>query len=111
MSYDIKLCAKIEGTDIYARVAEPEISKPSHNMRSLFVTSMEWNYKQGDIYKCKDVVKYAENGIFNMLNNSNIRFTFGTDNIVYAITVLSSLLDCIKETSKEIPIEHLYMRW
>ena len=47
MSYDICLKAKLEGTNKYVTVSEPECCSPTYNLRKIFVKSMGWDYEHG----------------------------------------------------------------
>ena len=44
MSYGICLKAKIDVTNKYVTVAEPECCSPTYNLRKIFVKSMGWDY-------------------------------------------------------------------
>ena len=105
MSYDICLKAKIDGTDKYVTVAEPECCSPTYNLRKIFVKSMGWDYEYG-LYPCADVLEYIHRGLSELTMNGS---EWGT--VETAIKVLTSVQKCILETSKKIPIEHLYMSW
>ena len=50
MSYDIRLAVKVDGTDIFADIAEPELASPTFNLREMFETCMDWDYSQGVYY-------------------------------------------------------------
>ena len=115
MSYDIRLAVKVDGTDILADVAEPELASPTFNLREMFVTCMDWDYSQGVYYPCKEVTEKVKRGIeelykfpekYDKLNPPN-----GWGDRRGAIKALESLETCIEETAKKIPIDHLYMRW
>lgn len=115
MSYDIRLAVKVDRTDIFADVAEPELSSPTFNLREMFETCMDWDYSQGVYYPCKEVAEKVKRGIeelykfpekYDKLNPPN-----GWGDRRGAIKTLESLETCIEETAKRIPIEHLYMSW
>jgi hypothetical protein len=115
VSYDIRLAVKVDGTDIFADIAEPELASPTYNLREMFETCMDWDYSQGVYYPCKEVAEKVQRGIvelyrfpvkYDMLNSSN-----GWGDRYGAIRALKSLRDCIEETTKKVPIEHLYMSW
>lgn len=115
MSYDIRLAVKVDGTDIYADIAEPEYSSPTYNLRDMFVTCMDWNFKQGNYYKCEDVLNKVERGIRELTSKPHIYNQHnppnGCGSREGAIETLESLKACILEQAKYIPIEHLYMCW
>lgn len=115
VSYDITLAVKVDGTDIFAYVAEPELSSPTYNLREMFTTCMDWDYSQGVYYPCDVVAEKVQRGIedlykfpakYDKLNPSN-----GWGSRKAALDTLKSLRACIEETTKKIPIEHLYMSW
>ena len=115
MSYDIRLAVKVDGTDFFADIAEPELSSPTFNLREMFETCMDWDYSLDVYYPCKEVAEKVKKGIeelnkfpekYNKYNSPN-----GWGNRMDAINVLESLADCIRETTDDIPIEHLYMSW
>ena len=115
MSYDIRLAVKVDGTNLYADIAEPERSSPTYNLRDMFVACMDWDYSQGEYYKCEEVLQKVERGIrelstrpsvYNKYNPSN-----GWGSRTGAIEALESLRECIYEEAEYIPIEHLYMHW
>lgn len=115
MSYDIRLAVKVDGTDIFADIAEPELSSPTYNLREMFETCMDWDYSQGVYYPCKEVAEKVKRGIeelrkfpekYDKFNPPN-----GWGSREGALRTLVSLGECIEETTKKIPIEHLYMSW
>lgn len=115
MSYDIRLAVIVDGTNIYAAVAEPELSSPTYNLRDMFVACMNWDYSMGEYYPCADVIEKADRGIAELKKHPKKYDKFNPPNgwgdRRGAIRVLESLDDCIKETAEKIPIEHLYMSW
>ena len=115
VSYDITLAVKIDGTDLFAYVAEPELSSPTYNLREMFETCMDWDYSQGVYYPCKEVAEKVKMGIEELYKFPEKYDKFNPPNgwgdRRGAIRVLESLDDCIKETAEKIPIEHLYMSW
>lgn len=115
VSYDISLAVKVDGTSIYANIATPELSDPTFNLREMFVACMNWDYSLGIYYPCKEVAEKVERGIkelykfpekYDKFNSPN-----GWGDRRGAIETLESLETCIEETTREIPIEHLYMTW
>lgn len=115
MSYDLRICVKAEGVDCYPPVACPELDHPTYNLRDMFVACMDWEYKQGKIYKCSEIIGNVERGIKELKTNSQKYKQYnppnGWGNIEAALEALVSLKDCIYETAEDIPIECLYMRW
>ena len=115
MSYDLQICVKVEGADYYPPIAYPDYDHPTYNLRDMFVKCMDWEYVQGNIYKCSDIIGNVERGI-NELETKRAKYTKynppnGWGNIDSALKALVSLKNCIYETAEYIPIEHLYMRW
>ena len=115
MSYDIRICVKVDGIDKYAEIARPEYDSPTYNLRDMFVACMGWDYEQGEYYRCNYVIGKIEHGIRELHTNRaeyekyNPPNGWGTLN--GAIRVLESLRDCIYENAEDIPVECLYMRW
>ena len=114
MSYGICLKAKIDGTDKYVTVAEPECCSPTYNLRKIFVKSMGWDYEHG-LYPCSDVLEYIHRGLSELtINGSEYRKLEppnGWETVETAIETLTCVQKCILETSKKIPIEHIFFSW
>ena len=114
MSYDICLKAKIDGTGKYITVAYPECCSPTYNLRKIFVKSMGWDYEHG-LYPCSDVLEYIHRGLSELTMNGSkyrkLEHLNGWGTVETAIETLTRVQKCILETSKKIPIEHLYMSW
>lgn len=115
MSYDIRLAVIVDGTNIYAAVAGPELSSPTFNLRDMFVACMAWDYSMGEYYPCADVIEKVKRGIAELKKNpkkyDKLNPPNGWGNREGALHALVSLRDCIYETAEKIPIEHLYMTW
>lgn len=115
MSYDIRICVKVDGTDRFAVIARPEYDSPTYNLRDMFVACMGWNYKQGEHYRCNHVIGKVEHGIrelhTNLAEYEKYNPPNGWGTLDGAIKVLESLRDCIYENAEDIPMECLYMRW
>lgn len=115
MSYDLRIMVKIEGCGIYKTIATPEYDNPTYNLRKMFVACMDWNYKQGEIYKCSDIINNVNKGITELESNRKQYEIYnpanGWGDLDNAIVVLKSLRDCIYEHAEEIPIDCLYMSW
>jgi hypothetical protein len=113
MSYDIRVAVKVEGCGKFADIAEPEYSSPTYNLRDMFVAATGWNYKQGEYYKCTDVMDNIKQGIQNLTYNnySELAPSNGWGTQSSAIHALQSMKQCIEEQAKEIPMDCLYVCW
>ena len=111
MSYGICLKEKIEGTNKYVTVAEPECCSPTYNLRKIFVKSMGWDYEHG-YNPCSDVLEYIHRGLSELIINGSeyrkLEPSNGWGAVETAIKVLTSIQKCILKTSKKIPVDHLY---
>ena len=107
MSYGICLKEKIEGTNKYVTVAEPECCSPTYNLRKIFVKSMGWDYEHG-LYPCSDVLEYIHRGLSELtINGSEYRKLEppnGWGPVETAIETLTSVQTCTLEHSKQIPM-------
>lgn len=115
MSYDLELGVKIDGTDLYAVVARPSYT-PTYNIGEMLRVAMDWDFVQGDWYKCEEVLPNIERGV------RELHFVLAIVILIYdenawgtvgdARDALESLRDCIYETARyHVPIEHLWVRW
>lgn len=127
MSYDIRICCKVQDLEKYVVVATPEYDSPTYNLSDIFSKSMDWDYSQSKqnnegewetcYYRCDDVYEYVCRGIKELrLNKESYRCLEpenGWGKVESAMVALSSLRECIETTVEdlEIPLEHLYMRW
>ena len=117
VSYDISINVKVEGIDRYIEIASPEYCNPTYNLGEMFRACMNWDYSQGEYYKCSEIMSRIECGInsltYNRIDYEKYNPANGWGNINDALEVLESIRDCIYETEKTrvIPIEHLYLRW
>lgn len=115
MSYDLRISVKVDGTDLYAQIDTPEYDCPTYNLGEMFRKSMDWDFFQGERYKCSEVLKNIERGIQELKENSEFykQFEPGNDwgTVRSASGTLISLRDCIYENAEDIPIEHLYVTW
>lgn len=113
MSYDISINAKIEGVDRYTFLDEPTYSSPTYNLRDMFVACMNWEYRQGEYYKCSEIIGNINRGIDELTNKRNEYKKYnpsnGWGNIDDALLVLKSIYKCIYE--QDMPLEYLYLRW
>ena len=117
MSYDLKVAVKVEGCGEYADIAEPEYANPTYNLRDMFVACMNWDYKQGEYYRCDKVISKIEHGIKELRENRGAYEKYIPDGLLLgdqisdAVDALESLKVCICDQAEEIPLKCLYMRW
>ena len=115
MSYDLRISVKIDGTDLYAKIAEPEYDSPTYNLKEVFTKAMGWDFIQGEQYKCAEVIKQIEQGVRELFVNGKAYRQYepknGWGTILSAAEDLESLRDCIYDTAEQIPMEHLYVAW
>ena len=115
MSYDIEISVKVDGLDQYAMIDCPEYGSPTYNLGRMFRACMEWDYSQGEYYKCSEIIDKVEKGIRELKTNRKAYEKYNPSNgwgdIDSAIEDLESLRECIYKNAEEIPIEHLYMKW
>lgn len=115
MSYDLRVAVKVEGCDKYANIAEPEYASPTYNLGAMFRACMDWDYKQGEYYRCDFVMPKVGHGIEELKHNREKYEQYNPSNgwgsIDSAIQDLESLRKCIFELAEEIPLECLYMCW
>lgn len=128
MSYDLRICVKVDGLDIFCPIAYPEKDHPTYNLGKMFRACMDWNYSQSEkiengnkyhtcYYPCNEVIEHVEFGIQELRCNRKEYEQYnpenGWGNLNEAIEVLESIRQCIYETveDKNIPIEHLYFAW
>lgn len=116
MSYNIELGVKIDGTDLYAVVARPSYDNPTYNVGKMLRVAMDWDFVQGDWYKCQEVLPNIERGVRELHVNEDDYRRYedenGWETVGDARDALESLRDCIYETARyHVPIEHLWVRW
>ena len=115
MSYDIRICVKVEGCDKYVAIARPEYDSPTYNLGKMFRACMDWDYSQGEYYPCDFVIEKVNRGINELITRRHDYTKYnpinGWGNIDGAIKALESLRECIYEEAEDIPINCLYMRW
>ena len=115
MSYDLRVCVKIEGCDKYADIAIPEYSSPTYNLSAMFRACTGWNYEQGIHYPCFLYLPVIVRGIIELKKHPERYIEYesrnGYGDINDALKALESWRRCIEEQAKEIPIECLYMSW
>ena len=122
MSYDVRFGVKVEGMNDYiATIDKPEYSSPTYNLRDMFVSCMDWDYKQGEWYNCSDVLPKFQRGInelrFNRKKYTKLNPVNGWGSIETALKFMDSVVQKIGEivsgdwTWNEIPLENLWFRW
>lgn len=115
MSYDLRIAVKIDGTDIFAQIAEPEYANPTYNLADMFRACMDWDYTQSEFYPCSEAIVKVERGIRELWINKSAYIKYNPSNgwgdISSALRTLESLRECIYEQAEEIPIEFLWMAW
>lgn len=121
MSYDLRLGVKVDGTNLFAVIAEPEYHSPTYNLGEMFREACSWNFNQSEWYRVSDVLPLIERGIHELRFNPHAYKQYEPDNgwgtIDSALKALTSLLECIDNNSTNgyswntIPIDHLYVAW
>lgn len=115
MSFDLRICVKVEGYGGFVVISCPELDSPTYNLNTMFEKCMGWDFEQGEYYKCTEVIKYVDIGIneltFNREKYEQYNPPNGWGDLDGALEVLRSLKQCILETKDRIPIEYLYMAW
>lgn len=115
MSYDLRIAVKVDGTDIFAQIAEPEYASPTYNLGDMFRACMDWDYTQSEYYPCSEAITKVERGIRELRANKSAYIKYNPSNgwgdISSALRSLESLRECIYEQAEDIPIEHLWMAW
>jgi hypothetical protein len=116
MGYDIQLGVKVDGTEIFVKVAEPEQSYVTYNLSEMLKKAMDWDFEDYHWYKCTKALPKIERGIRELHINSHLYTRYEPDNgwgsIYSAREALESLRDIIFETACcYVPIEHLWVRW
>lgn len=120
MSYDLRIAVKVQDTDIYAVIAEPEYNSPTYNIGEMFRKATGWDFEQGEWYKVSEVLPLIEHGIHELRYNEDYYRQYdspnGWGNTQSARKALESLSKCIEEQTngwawQKIPLEHLYVAW
>ena len=121
MSYDLRLAVRVEDTDIFAVIDEPELNSPTYNLGKMFRACTGWDFKQGEFYRVSDVLPKIEHGIHELKFNPHDYASMEPDNgwgtVSGAIDALESLLECIEHnvsggwTWNQIPPDKLYVAW
>ena len=115
MSYDLRIAVKVDGCDKFAQIAEPEYSRPTYNLGKMFRACTGWDYKQGEYYKCSDVIGNIEKGVKELRANKAQYKQYEPENgwgtVASAVVALENLRDCIYEQAEEIPLDCLYVTW
>lgn len=115
MSYDLRVGVKVEGCDKYVVMATPVLDSPTYNLRDMFVACMNWDYSQGEWYRCDTIIENIDRGIRELRTNRKEYEKYNPPNgwgdLDNAIETLESMRTCIYECAEEIPINCLYFRW
>lgn len=121
MSYDLRIGAKVENTDIIAVIEEPGYSSPTYNLGKMFRACTGWEFKQSEWYKVSEVLPLIERGIKELSLNKDAYKRYDAPNgwgtTTSALEALKSLRDCIYGIVAgnigwtQIPVEHLYVHW
>ena len=120
MSYDLRIAVKVQDTDIYAVIAEPEYSSPTYNIGEMFRKATGWDFEQGKWYKVSDVLPLIEHGIHELRYKEDKYRQYDSPNgwgtTQSARKALESLATCIENQTngwgwQQIPLEHLYVAW
>lgn len=115
MSYDLGIAVKVDGCEKFAEIAVPEYRSPTYNLGKMFRVCTGWNFKQGEYYRCSDVIGNIEKGIRELRTRKERYKQYEPENgwgtIPSALNTLEKLRDCIYEQAEEIPLEHLYVSW
>lgn len=123
MSYDIMLGVKVSGAEnLYAVIAEPELSSPTYNLGEMFRKCTGWNYEQGKWYKVSDVLPLIQHGIQELSLHPSAYKKYNAPNgwgtVGIALESLKSMEKCIRDNSEdasitwnEIPLDLMYIRW
>lgn len=115
MSYDLRIAVKVDGTNIFAKIAEPEHCNPTYNLADMFRACTGWDYNQSQYYRCVDVLPLIDHGIRELTINPDKYRKYnppnGWGNLDSLKTALESLRQCIYETAEDIPVEHLWVAW
>ena len=115
MSYDLRIAVKVYGCAKFAEIDEPEYSSPTYNLGKMFRTCTGWDFKQGEYYKCSEVIGNIEKGIKELLTNKAQYKQYEPENgwgtVSSAIITLERLRDCIYKQALEIPLDCLYVAW
>lgn len=115
MSYDLRIGVKVEGLGKIVEVARPTYDSPTYNLGKMFRACTGWDFKQGEWYNCGDVIGKITDGITNLITDPTYYRKYEPENkfgtVENAVTVLESLRDCIYETTEDVPLLYLWVRW
>lgn len=115
MSFDLRVSVKVDRTDIYAVVGQPEYNHPTYNIGKMLRECTGWEFNQRDHYNCEKVIKNIEKGIYELRTNEDEYKKYNAENgwgtTRTAIEALESLRECIYEYAETIPIKHLWVSW
>lgn len=115
MSYDIRVCAKVEGCNKYVNVGYPEYDTPTYNLGDMFVACMDWDFDQMEHYPAAFALDRIEHGIHELVFNRSKYEKYnpenGWGNLDLALRALQDARTAIFECAEEYPIGCLYLRW
>lgn len=115
MSYDLRIGVKVEGFGKIVEVRRPTYSSPTYNLGKMFLACTGWDFKQGEWYNCGEVIDKITSGITHLITDPSYYRKYEPENkwgtVENAVTVLESLRDCIYETTEDVPLLYLWVRW
>lgn len=116
MSYSIDFGVKPEGSDIFVRIASPQLDMPTYNLGDIFRTSMKWYFKIDTWYKLPDVYQNILDGVEEVKANRDkykkLEAPNGWGTVQDAIDVMESIIERIDDLEvDEIPIDVLWIKW
>ena len=115
MSYDMRVCVKVDGCDKYAVVGVPEHDDPTYNLTQMFAECMGWRFEQSHYYPANFALEKIVQGIHELSEHPENYDRFnpinGWGNVEWALLSLRSARECICECADEYPIECLFFRW
>ena len=121
MSYDIRFSVKVDSTDLYAVIGHPEYDSPTYNIGTMFRKCMDWDFKQGELYKVTDVLPNIEHGIHELTYNEQEYKQYNSSNgwgtTSSALKALKSIVQWLKEDglpwswNGDIPLDCIYISW
>lgn len=121
MSYDLRFGVKVDGTDLFAVIGEPEHSSPTYNLSEMFRACMDWDFNQDEWYQLTDVLPKISHGIEELTMHRKEYEKYnppsGWGSLDGALRCLRSIQDKAIDLSTNeysltcIPVEHLWLHW